>query len=62
MPAKAGTHDTPKLGAEAHAERAVDPCLRRGDGLWVVRGGETRRAKRCSTTSVMPAKAGTHDT
>jgi hypothetical protein len=31
MPAKAGIHDTSILGGEAHVERAVAPCLRRGD-------------------------------
>jgi hypothetical protein len=36
MPAKAGIHDTSKRDDRRQADRAVDPCLRRGDGVRMV--------------------------
>jgi hypothetical protein len=39
MPAKAGTHDTSKSDGVVKADGAVDPCLRRGDGVRVMSVG-----------------------
>jgi hypothetical protein len=68
MPAKAGTHDTSKSDGVVKADRAVDPCLRRGDGVLGVRDDGRREGDMVSGRNavpprdVMPAKAGTHDT